>query len=175
MIPERTCPVCSTVFVPIGLPKKIYCRSKCKIEAERKKIYTRNPHRLWPTSPSTVGAIHELEVCADLLKRGFDVFRSVSPNCSCDIVVIFNKQFVRVEVTTGSRSGTGRISAPGKNVTQFDTLAIVIGGQIEYQPSLASLGLQITEVDKLSLGSKAGRLAGVASVGVLGAGQTVGP
>jgi len=38
--------------------------------------------------PSTVGAMAELCVAADLLRHGFEVFRAVSPHSTCDLAVL---------------------------------------------------------------------------------------
>ena len=42
-------------------------------------------HKL-PLSTATVGAISELVVCVDLAKKGYEVFRAISPSCSCDLI-----------------------------------------------------------------------------------------
>ena len=58
----------------------------------------------------TVGAISELLVAGDLLKKGYGVFRSVSPSCYCDILAIKNGEISEVEVRTGYKSDTGKYS-----------------------------------------------------------------
>ncbi len=52
-------------------------------------------------STSTKGAISELVVAADLLDRGYSVFRSVSPNSPIDLVVLKSGRLQKVEVKTG--------------------------------------------------------------------------
>jgi hypothetical protein len=87
-----------------------------------------------------VGAIGELVVCADLLRRGYGVFRSVSPACSCDLIAMRGAALLRVEVTTGHIGTTGRMSPHSKNVALSDVVAVVlhteIGSEIHYNPKL---------------------------------------
>jgi hypothetical protein len=47
-----------------------------------------------------VGAIGELIVAADLLKKGYHVFRSCSPSCPCDLAILKDEKLFRVEVKT---------------------------------------------------------------------------
>lgn len=81
----------------------------------------------------------EMLVCADLLKRGFSVFRSISPACSCDIVYLSTDQtLVRVEVKTAYRFHTGKVNY-GRHPKQdgkHDLLALVFHktNSIEYRP-----------------------------------------
>jgi len=84
----------------------------------------------------TVGALHELLVCADLMMKGYNVFRAMSPSCSCDIMATKADVIYRIEVTTGIKyPSTGRISYPAhKNGRYlFDILAVVFhNGEIIY-------------------------------------------
>jgi hypothetical protein len=87
----------------------------------------------------TVGAMHELLVCADLLKRGYAVFRSVSPNAYCDMLMAKDGAILRVEVTTGCRTISGSLSFPPKK-NRFDLLAIVEKNwRITYLPEFSAL------------------------------------
>lgn len=83
------------------------------------------------------GAISELRVSADLLTRGFAIFRAVSQSCECDLIAMKNKKLFRVEVTTcrqvaknGSLGNTKK--ADGH---KFDILATYISSEdrIVYQ------------------------------------------
>lgn len=63
----------------------------------------------------TVGAISELLVCADLMKRGYAVFRALSPSCFCDAVAIKGEKIIRVEIRTGYKNTlTGNFQFPTK-------------------------------------------------------------
>ena len=66
--------------------------------------------RPFKMATGTTGAIGELRVCVDLLKRGYNVFRAVSPSCPCDLMVCSGEQMWRVEVRTGNRLPSGKLS-----------------------------------------------------------------
>jgi len=51
-------------------------------------------------SPSDKGCVHELIVAVDLMKRGFQVYKSMSPASSCDLVIEKGERLIRVEVST---------------------------------------------------------------------------
>ncbi len=92
----------------------------------------------------TMGAIGELRVAAELLSKGYEVFRAVSPACSCDLAVLKNGQLLRIEVRTApARPTNSRVLAVTgivNNVdkTKSDIAAIISrdGGKIEYHPPL---------------------------------------
>jgi hypothetical protein len=114
-----------------------YCSVKCRSEFWRKKWQAVNSER--PALPSaTVGAIHEYVVGIDLLRRGWPVFRSLSPACHCDLAVVAGGELLLVEVTTGFRTIAGALSWPTKRASYvFDVLAVVEkNGQITYIPEL---------------------------------------
>lgn len=78
------------------------------------------------TSTGSKGAFGELLVSADLLKQGFHVFRSVSPNCPCDLIAMdFMGRVSRVEVKTSKPSV---LEVAGKSdivaVVDSDTLEV---------------------------------------------------
>lgn len=128
------CVNCASEFVGNKRQYK-YCSRKCNLDHYKKTFVRSNPMLGIPSG--TVGAIHELLVCADLLKKGFSVFRALSQSCSCDLAVLNNGKLLRVEVTTGYVSPTGKINHPTKDSKQFDILALVFGdGKIKYTPEL---------------------------------------
>jgi hypothetical protein len=89
-------------------------------------------------SSGTVGAVGELLVATDLLLRGFEVFRALSPACSCDLAVLSSGQLLRVEVTTGHMAPNGKVFSRSKE-PRFDLLAVVVHSspvQIVYTPEL---------------------------------------
>jgi len=80
-------------------------------------------------STSTIGAAAELRVCAHLLELGYEVFRSMSPNCTCDMVIGKGGIAASVEVKSGARwrdwpSNRENISA--------DILAVVDDCDVSY-------------------------------------------
>ncbi len=88
-------------------------------------------------APGSVGAAHELMVCADLLKRGWSVFRNVSPHGDADLVIFCGETMHRVEVTTAVRAVNGAAIFPPKDAAKFSVLVLVFhDGTIEYRPAL---------------------------------------
>ena len=93
---------------------------------------------------SDVGATSELLVCADLLGRGFEVFRAVSPSTSCDLIALKHGRCVRIQVRTAKlyhrKDGSERLHfGRGGN---HDVVAAVVYShsrhEITYEPLLDS-------------------------------------
>lgn len=65
-------------------------------------------------SSASVGAMSEMIVCADLLRKGYAVFRSVSASCFCDVIAIKDNEIRKIEIRTGYKvlDGSGRIFFP---------------------------------------------------------------
>ena len=74
------------------------------------------------------GAVSELLVCADLLNRGYEVFRSVSQSCSCDIVAYKDSKYIAIEIRTGTVTYSGYIgySWKDKDVDRSMVVAVVV-------------------------------------------------
>jgi len=93
----------------------------------------------------TTGAIGELLVAADLLQKGYHVFRAQSPSCPCDLAILKDNRLLRVEVRTGHRSrATGKVYPPVKdNLSngKYDLYVQVVHGPLEitYFPPLGTL------------------------------------
>jgi len=58
-------------------------------------------------SPGSLGAAYELAVAADLIRRGFSVFRNLSPNGSTDLLACKNNRVLRVQVKERGLDTTG--------------------------------------------------------------------
>jgi len=117
-----------------------FCSDKCYKEFQH-KIYKENKNCCdnEKISKGNTGALQELLVSADLFRKGYNVFRSLSPSCPCDLVAFKNeRQILMIEVTTGYRNADGKIScSPKKQTYKYDILAIVVhSGEIEYRPPL---------------------------------------
>lgn len=113
-----------------------FCSKECK-DAYKKKHH--KPY--YPgLSTATIGAMNELLVAADLMKRGFDVFRALSPSCSCDLAVVKDGTLLRIEVRTGWRNKDGKLFKHSKKhyKEKYDVKAIFIKWEerIKYVPSL---------------------------------------
>ena len=99
----RECLTCKKQFTPryFGHNAK-FCSVECRVKRNilRNKIANIERGRLnLPTS--TIGSISEMHVSADLLSKGYEVFRALSPACSCDLAVLQSSKLLRVEVRTG--------------------------------------------------------------------------
>ena len=66
-------------------------------------------------STGTKGALSELLVAADLMAKGYEVFRALSPSCSCDLIANNGKGLLRIECRTGSKNPNTGIYSFAKN------------------------------------------------------------
>lgn len=64
--------------------------------------------RKFGLSNGKVGAISELMVSVDLMKKGFEVYRAVSIHSSSDLVAIKNGKKITLEVRTASYKSQNR-------------------------------------------------------------------
>lgn len=126
---SKRCPTCEKDFETRRSGQK-YCSAAC-----RPTGYTRLAEKL-PTA--TTGAISELKVAADLLGRGYEVFRALSASCSCDLAILGDGKLVRVEVRTGYKLKNGKIqcSLTPHDQGRHDILAICLSDQIVYNPPM---------------------------------------
>lgn len=121
---SKQCVVCDTSFKSVQ-PNAKYCDKKCE-----RFFYGKKHGRLMEDNipTGTVGAISELRVASHLMSIGLSVFRAMSPQCACDLIVMENKgKTYRVEVKTGYRSpASGNIVHPKTTNDNFDFLAVFI-------------------------------------------------
>ena len=141
----RRCDNCGAP-IPLGSsPRRRYCSRVCKNAAN----YNRADRTMIGAPTATVGAAHELLVCVDLMRRGYHVFRAVSPSSPCDLVVFRgDEKPLRIEVRTAARSVGGKIYIPAdKGTERYDVKAWVFhDGDIMYVPENALAGpLRVSE------------------------------
>ena len=99
-IEMRDCAMCGKNF-PVGnQARKRFCEVEC-----RKKFHKPFAPLSDTLARGTVGAIGELEVSIDLMEKGFEVFRALSPSSSCDILVQKAGKTYALEVRTGYYRG----------------------------------------------------------------------
>ena len=98
------CEMCGNKFETYYADKKT-CSEKCK-QNRYEKLTGRfvEENRNSGLSTGTVGAMSELLVSSDLLRKGYAVFRSVSPACFCDLIAIKEKKMLKMEVRTAYKS-----------------------------------------------------------------------
>ena len=109
-----------------------FCTRKCSSINNSKKLKALNPTSGLPTA--TVGALNEMRASAELLSRGYHVFRAVSPSCPCDLIAMRDGESIRVEVTTGYKNQDGSIGYPPHTSGEYDMLIVVVGDSIFYNP-----------------------------------------
>lgn len=91
----KTCPKCKKDF-EVGRGKShrldsIFCSRVCLMKDE---------DVVNGIAKGTIGAISELIVCTELLKKGYAVFRAVSQSTFCDLVVFKDSKVIKIEVKT---------------------------------------------------------------------------
>lgn len=85
-----------------------------------------------------VGAVGELIAAADLLNRGFDVYRAVSQSSGCDLIAVRGTQCLRIEVRVGQilRNGKVEYRKRDSEAHKLDHYAVVLPGGVSYYPIL---------------------------------------
>jgi hypothetical protein len=132
---NRKCLVCAKPFTPHHHQQVVCSDADCRKVRNQQRNAGRPNWRRYPhLNDSTVGAIGELRVSTDLLERGFDVFRALSPSASCDLAIIRDGKFLRVEVRTGHENGKGGFLV--RRNGSYDIIAIVLPDRIVYEPAL---------------------------------------
>jgi hypothetical protein len=129
----RQCEKCGEDFESLRQRQK-FCGPKCRAEHDKEQWYKVNPPKGMATA--TTGTVSELVVAVDLLRRGFSVFRAMSPACNCDLAVLSDGRLCRVEVKTAYITKSGELTHPTVDCSRFDVLALVRGDLISYRPSI---------------------------------------
>ena len=85
--------------------------------------------------PAAIGAVGELLVAADLIKKGWGVFRALSPIASCDLMICKGDVKATVEVKHGYLSNQRRKKVNvRRSQGNFDIVALVSDqGEIRYE------------------------------------------
>lgn len=132
---EIDCLNCNKKFLQKVSTQK-YCKVKCSQEFQFKKIKQHNFY-INKTSPSTVGAASELIASVDLLKRGYEVYRAVSPSSSSDLIIKKDNKISSVEVRTGRYTDSGKLWFPNTNMrSDYFAVVIYLNNSVVYIPEL---------------------------------------
>lgn len=129
---ELVCKQCGVGFLTSHKRRK-FCTVKCQKEFFNNGMSS--GMKALGVSTATVGAIQELTVAVDLLRRGLPVFRALSPSCPCDLAILDGDKLIRVEVATGTASLTSANNHIKMRTDRhkFDILAVVVhSGKIMY-------------------------------------------
>ena len=120
---NKECFICKNIFITTQ-PITRFCSNICR-NTYQTKLTGRYADKT--ISSATVGAISEMEVSSDLMKKGFAVFRALSPSCFCDLIACKNGYILRIEVTTGYQAENNRLSHAKKhNIDKLDIIAIYV-------------------------------------------------
>lgn len=116
--------------------RRKFCNRDCRLEFLHKQYLIANPQKNHSLPTGAVGAASEMIVCVDLINKGWEVFRAVSPASPCDLLIMRDGELLRVEVKTGSFSkGTNVPFYPRpKHSDAYDLLAIALGQEVRYFP-----------------------------------------
>lgn len=102
-----------------------------------RQTYARDRTPMSHLNASEIGAWAEMVAASDLLRRGYQVFRAVSPSAPCDFVVVIENRCCRVEVKTAHRKKRGGLMFAQKDfdASKHDVLALVTpDGHVTYIP-----------------------------------------
>lgn len=131
----RKCRYCAK-HLPLDSPNhKMFCSTKCS----RRNYQLKFERQSIGLSTGTTGAIQELRACADLLAMGYFVFRSISPACAFDLVVMKDGKMSTVEVRTAVRNPYTNSICKNRNLKgepKPDYYAFCLKGEIIYEPPL---------------------------------------
>ena len=92
---------------------------------------------MYPTAALfSTGAIQELRVCIDLMAKGYDVYRAISPSAPFDLAIWRHGKLITVEVKSGYDRGGEKLWVPNPTRAPGTVLASVGLDRIEYEPQL---------------------------------------
>lgn len=115
-----------------------FCSRKCREAAYIVRSTPQHARRSGLGIPKTTyGAAAELRAAADLMLRGFHVYRAMSPSCPCDLVVWkADGPVIRVEVKSVVKNYVTGAIYRRKNADRnvFDVLCSVSPDEVIYEP-----------------------------------------
>lgn len=120
-------------------PWRKFCSLQCSRKWQVQEHHKYNPVRGLALPYHVIGTIAELRVAADLMLKGYKIFRAIANN-SCDLVILKNGQLLRVEVKSGFRTLSGKPYKQGikkGHESNYDVLAHVFIDEIVYEPELS--------------------------------------
>ena len=128
---NKICYRCKVTF-STKIKNQIFCTKDCQIKTNR--VFTKKDGIKIPTG--TTGAISEFFASNDLLKKGYDVYRALSPSCFCDLIVHKNGDIKKVEVKTGymrvvtpDSINKTPVHYPKHTNYFYDVIAVVVNGE----------------------------------------------
>lgn len=119
-----------------GVRRTKFCSNPCRRRAYHERTYIPSPHS--HLDRAAVGAAGEMRVAADLVLKGFSVYRAVSPHSSCDLLALRGDRSWRIEVRTGRNSKRGKPFWPKakRDKGRYDVMVVVLDDRLVYIPEL---------------------------------------
>jgi len=134
------CPECQTLIPERRLKQGAKTCSKTCATRREKALFYYSSGVVLGIPRSTVGALSELMVCVDLMRRGYHVFRAVSYHCPCDLIVLNEEQFLRVEVRTVYRSkANGKVVGNRSHRADCWAGVLIAENEVVYEPPIETL------------------------------------
>lgn len=125
------CIVCKKLLS--GRQKK-YCSKSCQTNYWKNKRGVIGFNNL---SSGTVGAMAELVAASDLMKRGFEVYRALSPSSNNDLVAIKNGKAYTFEVRTAYLCDNGKVSYSPQRIRSERVAAVIFAtNEVKYFPEI---------------------------------------
>lgn len=127
MLYEVKCKSCQMSFNS-RYKRTQFCNNKCRMQFHANT----NKYRSGTLgiNGNTVGAVSELAVAIDLFKKGYDVYRSLSPSSKGDLLIEKrnnNNKYLKIEVKTGYKNPKNfHVYYPKIKGYNYDILALVI-------------------------------------------------
>lgn len=125
----KNCKNCKKCFTSRN-KTQIYCSRNCN------SFFNAYEKEFCNITTGTIGAIQELRVSIDLLSRGFEVYRALSPSSSSDLIAKKDNQEFSIEVRTGYVSRNGKIIVPTRNMRSKIFAVVVSKDRIVYSPEI---------------------------------------
>ena len=133
---ECICEECQKPFTNLYRRTR-FCSQKCRLHSAYKRNYIPSPQEKAGIDRAATGAASELIVAADLLRRGYEVFRALSPHASCDLAILHDGKLLRVEVRTGRKAANRQRAFFVKSKKyRSDIWAVVLDHEILYEPPI---------------------------------------
>jgi hypothetical protein len=119
------CAVCFKKFNS-SWPNAKFCTPKCR-NHNQTAITNKHNNRIIGLTSGTKGAMAELMACVDLMRKGYEVFRALSPSSNCDILAIKDGVVHLYEVRTGvygSPENGSKLSWPNTKTDGKEVLVV---------------------------------------------------
>lgn len=88
------------------------------------------------TKPWAPWKAWELKVAIMLIEHGYSIYWPMTPKAPCDLIAIGHGRVLRIEVTKGQRTTTGRLIWPPHVATNYDVLAIYEETNVTFTPEI---------------------------------------